>query len=525
MGPAIGAVAAAIGAVAAAIVAAAVGRTERHVTPLALADAMAEAAVAVASTPSSPRRCPPFSVASNVRAADFVRDAAQTLTAKAEEQTNIEAITSRLEQHGVEWAWQLVALDGADWQKIGASMGVKAAVKAQLTHGLRASQLSSPQRRDTAAEEPAEDGGQPVVRRTVSRHRNLEEARAQSRWGVGLLGWRNVHLSWLQALIDSGQTGASLRAAVASWTDGYTIQWLLFFATVVPVSFDISDKVPSTPNALSAADALQITYCVVTAFTISTMLTGIWMASYTSQVVAAVSDANMAAALAGPVLPMIRQLMLIYQVAGGVSLLWLVLSLHIGFAGEGAPWWFVTLLYVSALLGAVGMFGSLGCCGLVTRGRMDGSVLTTLIAWGGLMSETPVLPPESLSGRSHLDVLDDVACVAMRRRARRRASKAALPRGSRVLWRIGAERSGSEHGDSATATAAAAAATAAARGGVEGGDASVQQHTRPRPRCTLWPRPRAARANAASAAAASEVEEHTQEDDGVVEPGGSESRA
>ena len=296
------------------------------------------------------------------RAAEVVREAASLLT-DGSLTDDIPALVLRLQEQNLQWAWQLQALDAADWIALGVSMGLKAAVK----HSMRASGLNA---EESVVLNPSDTSPSDIA----PSHASLARARKQTRWGVGVIGWRNVHLSWLHALVDSDQPGSAMRAALAGWTDGYTIQWLLFFATVVPVSFDISDRVTSTSGA-----ELQMAYGVVTAFLIGCMLCGIWMASYTSQVVGSVSDANMSTALAGPLLPMFRQLLTIYNVGGAFSVAWLHLSLHLAFVGNGAPWWFAMLLHGSAFVGLIGMFGCLGAFGML-RGRMDGSVMTTLVA-------------------------------------------------------------------------------------------------------------------------------------------------
>lgn len=311
------------------------------------------------------------------------------------------AIQQRFEASGLRWSWQLNELDALDWDGLGVSLGLKTSLKAAA----KRCKTSVPDEAGTSSAQPA-----PATPRGGGA---LARARKRYWWGVGAIGWRNAHISWLQALVTSGQPGPSIRSALHSWLDGYTIQWLLFFATVAPVSFAIgSDELPLRRAPSTAPEVLAFVYVLVVSALVGTLLCGLWVAAYTSQLVSSVSDANIAAALAGPVLPFVRRLLHIYTASSALSIGWLHLTLHLSFVGDGCPWWAAALLHLMCLAFTFGTFGTLGAGGLL-RGRMDGSVYTSILAFGGLLREEAALPPAALEGKSHAELLEALAAKAL----------------------------------------------------------------------------------------------------------------
>ena len=133
---------------------------------------------------------------------------------------------SAFTDHGIRTTWQLLALSDSDWQTVapGLSIGMRAAIKALAARPMT-------QRQPAVMKENAD----PITEQQVE-HAFWDDAK---KFFGSTEVWVSVDTPWLQRLACSGQDPRSLRSAVCAWMEGYSITWLLFFATVTPTIFSI----------------------------------------------------------------------------------------------------------------------------------------------------------------------------------------------------------------------------------------------------------------------------------------------
>ena len=141
----------------------------------------------------------------------------QMQDSRVDAQSTLSAFTD----HDIRTTWQLLALSDSDWQTVapGLSIGMRAAIKALAARPMT-------QRQPAVTKENAD----PITEQQVE-HAFWDDAK---KFFGSTEVWVSVDTPWLQRLACSGQDPRSLRSAVCAWMEGYSITWLLFFATVTP---------------------------------------------------------------------------------------------------------------------------------------------------------------------------------------------------------------------------------------------------------------------------------------------------
>jgi hypothetical protein len=162
-------------------------------------------------------------------------------------QLHTEEILTSLAAHSIVHRWQLLELSSDEWQQVvpNVSIGMRAAIKVALRAASHPSAsyeyrltgpagplTSAPSRPSTTERSTSPMSVHPPVDQQVFSH--YEKAK---KLFANTPVWVNVEERWVQRLACSGQSPDELRSAIVVWTQGYSIQWLLFFATVAPVRY------------------------------------------------------------------------------------------------------------------------------------------------------------------------------------------------------------------------------------------------------------------------------------------------
>ena len=331
--------------------------------------------------------------------------------------------------HDIRTTWQLLALSDSDWQTVapGLSIGMRAAIKA-----LAARQMT--QRQPAVAKEDAD----PTTEQQLE-HAVWDDAQKFFR-STGI--WVSLTTPWLQRLACSGQDPRSLRSAVCAWMEGYSITWLLFFATVTPTVFSVmrpvghldasysNRAVNSTVDALrglggprygyaSAEPFLNFVFALTSAFTICVLWISIYIARSTTHITNSLSDENFCLSLATLVPPLIEKVLALNHVVSVSMTLWVHLSMQLGcFTADdpsGDPdWWAMLLVHMTIEIAIWstwgGTFPTASICGIHT---LHWGIHTQLAVHAGLLDAAEV--PISIEGKSRLQLLDELSAVALQR--------------------------------------------------------------------------------------------------------------
>ena len=345
----------------------------------------------------------------------------QMQDSRVDAQSTLSAFTD----HDIRTTWQLLALSDSDWQTVapGLSIGMRAAIKALAARPMT-------QRQPAVTKENAD----PITEQQVE-HAFWDDAKKFFR---STDVWVSVDTPWLQRLACSGQDPRSMRSSVCAWMEGYSITWLLFFATVTPTIFSIirpvghldlsfSDRaVNSTVDAssssprygyASAEPLLNFVFALTSGFTICVLWIAIYIARSTTHITNSLSDENFCLSLATLVPPLIEKVLAMNTVVSLSMTLWVHLAMQLGCFSADDPngdpdWWAILLLHVTIEAGIWSTWG--GTIPILPGTRtLHWGIHTQLAVHSGLLDAAEV--PISIEGKSRLQLLDELSAVALQR--------------------------------------------------------------------------------------------------------------
>ena len=343
----------------------------------------------------------------------------QMQDSRVDAQSTLSAFTD----HDIRTTWQLLALSDSDWQTVapGLSIGMCAAIQSLAARPMT-------QRQPAGTKESAD----PITEQQVE-HAFWDDAK---KFFGSTEVWVSVDTPWLQRLACSGQDPRSLRSAVCAWMEGYSITWLLFFATVTPTIFSImqpvghldpsySDRAEnSTVDAssssprygyASAEPLLNFVFALTSGFTICVLWIAIYIARSTTHITNSLSDENFCLSLATLVPPLIEKVLAMNTVVSLSMTLWVHLAMQLGCFSADDPngdpdWWAILLLHVTI---EAGIWSTWGGTIPIQIHKLHWGIHTQLAVHGGLLDAAEV--PISIEGKSRLQLLDELSAFALQR--------------------------------------------------------------------------------------------------------------